>query len=120
MLKLLVKLALAAFIASAAWRLGSEYLTHVRFREAVREATRSPDRSEERLRLAILDQAARFGVPLAEEALVIDLDERHVLVKGTYIKPIEFAPGYQYPWTFDWTVETYIAPSASRPVSGRP
>ena len=38
MLKLIVKLALAALIANAAWRLGSAYLQFYRFTDAVTQA----------------------------------------------------------------------------------
>ena len=64
MLRFLVKLALTVVVASSAWNLGSAYLTHHRFREAVRQAT-SEHRREEPLRQAILEEADRYGVPMA-------------------------------------------------------
>jgi hypothetical protein len=115
MLHLVIRLTLLALVAHAGWRLGAEYLTHYRFRDAVRQATLTGDRTQAGLRRAVLDAAARFEVPLAEETLVVRLDERHTLVSGVYVKPIEILPRYEYPWTFNWAVETYGAPQAGPP-----
>jgi hypothetical protein len=109
MVRLLVKLALAAFLASAGWRIGSEYLTHYRFREAVRQATLA-HREEDDLRRAVLEEAGRFGVPLGDEDLAISLEERRTTVSGVYVRSIELVPGYERPWTFEWTVQTFGAP----------
>jgi hypothetical protein len=109
MLRRLVKLALAAFLVIAGWRIGAEYVTHFRFREAVRQATLA-HRAEGQLRRAVLEEAGRFGVPLADEDLAIRLEERRTTVSGVYVKTIELVPGYERPWTFEWTVETFGAP----------
>jgi hypothetical protein len=106
MVRLLVKLAIVALIATAGWRLGAEYLTHYRFREAVRAATVT-HQSEEELRRVILEEAQRFGIPLADDALAIRLDDRRAVVTGSYVKTVELVPGFRRPWTFDWAVETF-------------
>jgi len=111
MLKQLVKLALAALIANVVWRVGSEYVTHLRFRESVRAATIDQAATDDSLRAAILEEAERLDVPLAVEDLEITRTERRVGIVGTYTKSIELVPGYEYPWTFDWEVEVFVAPS---------
>jgi hypothetical protein len=105
-----VKLALVAVVATAGWRLGSDYIAHYRFREAVRQLTLDR-RTETDLRQAILDEAARHGIPQVEESLAIDLEERHTIVSGVYVRSIELLPGVERPWTFEWTVETFGAPA---------
>lgn len=119
MLKQLVKLALAALIANAVWRVGSEYVTHLRFREAVRLATAAAGPNDEPLRRVITSQAERYGVPLTGQTVAIDREERRVTVTGTYDRNIEVVPGYRYPWTFDWEVEVFVAPSINQ-ASPRP
>jgi hypothetical protein len=104
MIRLLVKLALAALIANAVWRIGSEYVTHFRFRDAVREAA-TYEVSGRDLRQQVMALAAEFDLPLDEDALNIQQDERHILIDGTYIRPIELLPGYEYPWRFAWSVD---------------
>jgi hypothetical protein len=46
-------------------------------------------------------------------------DERnHTTVEGAYTKPIDFAPGYQYPWPFALHVDV-LDPETTPPVPGR-
>jgi hypothetical protein len=110
MVRLLVKLVLVAVLASAGWRLGSDYMTHYRFREAVRQLTLDR-RTEAGLRQAILETAAHHGIPQADEDLAIDLEERRTTVSGVYVRSIELLPGLERPWTFEWTLETFSAPA---------
>ena len=119
MLKQVVKLVLAALIAHAAWRVGSEYLTHFRFREAVRLASLAAGPSDGRLRDAILVEAEQRDIPLDGDRLAIARAERRIAVIGSYDKAIEVLPGYRYPWTFNWEVEVFVAPSLVQPPSGR-
>jgi hypothetical protein len=111
MIRSLVKLALAVFVASAGWRVGSEYLTHYRFREAVRRATLE-HRLEADLRRAVLEEAGRFDIPLSDDDVMITLEERRMTVSGQYVRPIELVPGVTRPWIFRWTVETFGPPVA--------
>ena len=60
MIKTILKLALAAFIANAAWRLGSEYITEFKFTDAVREAAIYEGRGDFDLRQHIAGLAAQF------------------------------------------------------------
>jgi hypothetical protein len=116
-MKQLLKLALAALVANAVWRVGSEYVTHMRFREAVRVATLDAGSSDERLRTAIAEEADRLGVPMSEKDVSITRTERRIGIAGAYTKTILLAPGYDYPWIFDWEVDVFVAPSISQPSS---
>lgn len=118
MLKLLVKLAVTAFLVNAAFRIGSEYFTHYQFRDAVRSAAITRQQSGEELRSEVLALASDYGVPQGDETLFIEQDERHTIVEGSYEKPILLLPNYEYRWRFDWAVEGYVVPVA--PVSPSP
>lgn len=112
MLRLLVKLAVSALIANAVWRVGSEYLAYYRFKDDVRNAAefRKGSGSDDDLRLKIEQLAADFDVPLDDADLKIDSDQadpvKRAVVALSYVKPIEVFPGYQYPWSFSFSIET--------------
>jgi len=108
MIRTLVKLALAALIANAVWRVGSEYVTDFKFRDAVREAAVYKTRSDEELRAKIGALASQFDVPIDEDALTIQHEDSHLVISGGYEKPIELVPGYQYPWRFSWTIDVEL------------
>ena len=108
MIRTLVKLALAALIANAVWRVGSEYVTDFKFRDAVRETAIFKARSDEELRAKIGALASQFDVPIDEDSLTIDHQNNHLIITGGYEKPIELLPGYQYPWHFSWTIDAEL------------
>ncbi len=105
MIKLIIKLAIVALLANAGYRVGTEYLSHIRFRDAVREVAtfRSTDNADLRRRIA--QQAEKFDIPQADDDVDILREGRHVVVKGVYQKQIEVVPGYQYPWDFRWEMD---------------
>jgi hypothetical protein len=109
MIRLILKLAVAALIANAAWRVGSEYLAHYRFRDAVRESAMYKAGSDAELRQRVLALASQFDIPLDDDALTIRREARQVTIEGSYAKPIDLLPGYTYPWQFDWSIEVYLA-----------
>ena len=110
MFKLLIRLAIAALIANAVWRVGSEYLTFYRFKDDVRNAATFRKGSDSDLRLKIEQLAADFDVPLDDDALKISSDEdkavSHSVIEISYVKSIEVFPGYQYPWPFSFAIDT--------------
>ena len=82
MFKLLIKLAIVALLANAVYRVGSEYLTYVRFRDAVRDAAMFKATSDDDLRRRIMALSADYDIPLEEEAVTINREQRHVVVQG--------------------------------------
>jgi len=111
-MKVLFKLALVALIANATWRVGSEYVTHYRFADSVQEAALDMRQSDEELRQRVLALAVKYGVPLAEEAVTVRRENRHTYIDGSYVKPITLLPGYDRPWVFTLSVDSYfIVPS---------
>ena len=102
MVKLIVKLALAALIANATWRLGSAYLQFYRFKDAVTEVAQfGREKSSADLERRILDVASQYDVPLADAGLTVRRDDRnHTVIDGAYEQPVDLLPGYRYPWQF--------------------
>ena len=112
MFKLLVKLAIVALLANGAYHIGSEYLTYVRFRDAIRDAAMFKAKNDAELMARIMDLAAQYEVPLDEDNVSISREERRVSIEGWYDKPIEVVPNYEYPWHFGLDLEV-IAPPTS-------
>jgi hypothetical protein len=114
MFKLIVKLAITALVANAAYHVGAEYLNYVRFRDAIREAAMFKARNDDELRVRIMDLSSQFDIPLTEDAIAIHREDRRVSVEGHYAKGIELAPTVTYDWPFSWSMEvmtsTLLAP----------
>jgi hypothetical protein len=104
-LKLFVKLAIVALLANAAYRIGVEYLTYVKFRDAVRDAATYKTNDDDDLRKRIMDLAGDYDIPLSQDAVLIRREDRQVMVDGSYHKPIEVVPTFQYQWPFTWSIE---------------
>lgn len=107
-MKLLIKLAVVALVANAAWRVGLEYVTHYRFADAVQVAVIDLTESEGMLRQYVLELAAKYGVPLTDEALTIRTENSRRFINGSYVKPIRILPGYDRDWSFTLAVERYV------------
>jgi hypothetical protein len=109
MVKLVVKLALAALIANGTWRVGSAYATFYRFKDAVEQTTQyGPERSNAELRIRVLELAEQYDVPLDEESFTVERVENHTIVDGAYVVPIDLLPGVQRQWPFPFHVDTFV------------
>lgn len=116
MLKLIVKLALAALIANAAWRLGSAYLQFYRFTDAVTQVAQfGSENSRGEIEQRVLELAEQYDVPLAQDAFTVRRDDRsHTFIDGTYTKPVGMAPGYTYPWPFTLQIDVFTVKPPKR------
>ena len=112
MLKLFFKLAIVALLANAAYRVGVEYLTYVKFRDAVRDAATYKTNDDEDLRKRIMDLAGDYDIPLSSDAVTIQREDRQVMVDGSYHKPIEVVPTFQYQWPSTWSIQA-ITPATA-------
>jgi hypothetical protein len=124
-MKLLIKLAITALLANAAFRLGTEYLTHYKFRDSVREAAMYRAGSDDELRQRVVETAAAYSIPLKDDGFTIRRDSGQALIRGSYTKPIELVPGFPYAWRFDWEIEAIVSdvpllPGSPTPRSVRP
>ena len=112
MIRFLLKLALAALVVNATWRLGSAYATFYRFKDAVTEASRfNGAKSGEDLRRRVLELASQFEVPVDEHDFSIRRENNHTYIDGSYTQSIELVPAYPYRWLFDWSIETFTLSS---------
>ena len=108
MLKLLIKLALAALVANAAYRLGTAYLSYYRFTDAVAQTAQfGSDRSRAQLHRRVIELASQYDVPLAEDGFTIRRDENHTIVDGGYTQPVDLLPGYRHPWPFTVHIDVF-------------
>lgn len=107
-MKLLLKLAVTALLASAVWRIGTAYVDHYSFRDAIREAAMTQGLDDGRLRERIFELGDARGLDLGDDSFTIRREERRTMVEGTYTRPILLFPGYEYPWRFDWAIEGFV------------
>jgi hypothetical protein len=117
-IKLLLKLAVVALLANAAYHVGSEYLTYFRFRDAIRDAAMFKAKSDADLMGRIVDLATQYEIPLERENVTIERNERRINIDGWYDKPIEVVPSYEYPWHFGLSLEV-VSPTVV-PLAGAP
>jgi hypothetical protein len=106
MIKLIIKLAIAALIANAAWRLGSTYLSFYKFQDAVKESILfGADKSVDQLRARTLELAAQYDLPITDESFTIKRSNEHTVVDGSYTQPVQLLPGYTRPWPFTFHID---------------
>lgn len=118
MLKLLIKLTLAALLANAAWRLGSAYLTFYRFKDAVVETAQfGADQTDTELQQRVIGLASQYDIPLPDDGFSVRRDDRHhTYIDGSYMQPVDLLPGYRYAWPFTWHVDVFtVKPPALDP-----
>jgi len=111
--KLIVRLAVVALLANACYHIGSQYLTHIKLRDAIRDAAMFKARNDTELLTRIMALAEQYEVPLEEENLSIEREDRQVKIEGWYDQPIEVLPNYQYPWHFGLSMSV-LTPTSVR------
>jgi hypothetical protein len=108
MIKLVIKLGIAALIANAAWQAGRTFAAHYQFRDEVRQAALIRGQSDAQLQQRVQELAADYGIPLAADGFSIRHEEQHIYVEGSYVRVVPLAPRVEYPWRFDWEVDAYV------------
>jgi hypothetical protein len=107
--KFIIKLVIAALVANACFRVGTEYLTYIKFRDSIRDAAMFKADTDAELQERIMLLANDYDVPLDASDLTIKREARHVLVDGSYKKPIEIAPTFIYSWPFSWSLDVMMS-----------
>ncbi|MBZ5556099.1 MAG: hypothetical protein LAO77_02370 [Acidobacteriia bacterium] len=108
MIKTIVKLAIVAVIANAAWHAFVPYSAHFKFKDAVEAASQyGSEKPDDELRAKVLEIAAEHDVPLTPEGFTLRRDLKHTIIDGSYVQPIEIFPGFSYPYTFTWHTDTF-------------
>jgi hypothetical protein len=105
----IIKLALVAFLANAAFRVGSAYLGYYRFTDAVQQLTHYRGvKSDPDIHDRIFALASQYDIDVTDETLTIQHEDNRTIVDGAYTKPIEFIPRLIYNWPFTVHIDTPI------------
>jgi hypothetical protein len=108
-IRTLIKLAIAALVANAVWRVGNAYLSYYRFTDAVQQVTHyRGDKSDAQIHDRVFALASQHDIAVTEETLTIRREENRTIVDGSYTQPIEVVPGVVYNWPFAVHVDTPI------------
>jgi len=106
--KSLLKLIAAALVANATWHLFVVYSAHYRFRDAVEAAAQfGVSQSDAQLGARVLELAAQYDVPAAPGSFMVQRANKHTLIDGAYTRRVDLFPGFSYPWSFSWHVDTF-------------
>jgi hypothetical protein len=112
-IKTIVKLALAAFVAHAVYQLFVVYSAHYRFKDSVTSTTQfRGEMSDEQLHDRIFELASQYDVPVTDENLTVRRKDNHTIVESSYTRPVNFFPGFTYKWPFTLQVDTFTAPKS--------
>jgi hypothetical protein len=115
-MRIIIRVIIVAALAHATYRVGSEYLNYARFRDAIRDAAMFKAKSDDELRMRVMELADEYDMPLSEDALFIARENREVNIEGSYRKPIEILPRFEYSWPFDFSLrvdtQTLLLPGA--------
>jgi len=105
-MKLLIKLALVGLIVNGAYHVGAAYVTHYQFRDAVQEMVQFRGNKDDAwVHDHIVDLAAQYEVPVDPNAIEIDSERLHTLVKIGYVRKIDILPGVKRDWPFMMNVD---------------
>ena len=116
MIKTILKLALVALVANATWQAVNAYWPHYKFEDAVRSTVQfRSNRTDAELRARILELAANYDIPVAEEDIEIRRDESHTVVDAAYVRSVNFVPGHVSRVPFTLHVDTF---SVDTPIQG--
>jgi hypothetical protein len=109
LIKTIVKLAVVALLANAVWRIGSAYISFYRFQDAVSEAVlHSKGKTENELKDKVIELAASYDEPMTVDAISIRREDPHTIIEGAYKKPVLLAPGIEYEWPFNLSVDALV------------
>jgi hypothetical protein len=107
LIKLLLKLVVVALLANAAWRVGSAYVAHYKFKDAVQQAALfRGNKKDDVLRQRIFELASDYDIPVDDGDITLTTSEHNTTVDGSYTRVIEIAPGFKYPWEFTFHIDT--------------
>jgi hypothetical protein len=108
MIRTILKLAFVALVANATWHLFGAYYPHYKFKDGVQYVAQfRGTMSDDALREKIVDLATQFEIPVAPGDLSITTEQLHTTVQLSYVRPVDLAPGFTYPWPFSVHVDTY-------------
>ena len=115
-MKVLLKLVVVALLANATWHLWGVYSAHFKFKDAVQSMTQfNSSKSDAELRSRILELAAQYDVPVTDENFTVRREDNHTITDGSYKRQVELLPGFAYPFSFNWHIDTFTLTGATPP-----
>lgn len=114
----LLRLAVVICVAWAAWHAGFAAWQQFEFADQVSQIAQfGPDRDEEAVRDAVMDAAAKLGLPVTEGGVRIrrQAQPAHLYIDVSYTAQIEILPRYKYPWTFTTSAHGWFVPGGRIP-----
>ena len=106
-MRTLIKLAIAALVIHAVYRVGSAYWDHYQFTDAVQQVAQFGESEPmPEIKKRVMELAAERYLPIAEEAITVSRTKRRIDVDGSYTREILLAPGFKREWTF--TVDVVV------------
>jgi hypothetical protein len=109
-MKTILKLIVVALLAYAGFHASLAWISYFRFKDAVTQTAQfGGRRSIEQIRDKVMEHASEFSLPIREDSFTVRRDDyQHTYIDGSYTQSIELLPGYRYPWTFTWHVDTFL------------
>ena len=115
MARKLVKLAIFLLVLHGFYRFAPLYWNDARMQWDIKEAAHAwRDLSQEQVEDEVLALAAKYKVPINRRHLAVQSTGARVAVDVSYVVPVQFIPGWRYPWTFDSSIETWTLNRPSR------
>ena len=106
MFRTLLKLAVVALVANAVWHLFGAYSPNYKLQDGIQYAAQNRGMlNDDALRDRIVDWTGQCDVPVNAGAVSINQRGAHTLIDLSYVRPIELAPGFKYPWPFSIHVD---------------
>ena len=109
----LIRLIIVIGVAWAAWHAGSAAWQQFQFSNDVEDLAKfGPDRDEADVRAAVLNAAAKYGLPVADKDIRVRKEgsPAGVYIDVSYTVQIEILPRVVYPWTFTSSAHGWFVP----------
>jgi hypothetical protein len=104
----LFKLAIFLLLVHGFYRFAPLYWNDARMKWDIKEAAHAwRDLSQAEIEDEVLGLAAKYQVPINRRHVAVQSTGARVAVGVSYVIPVQFIPGWRYPWTFDSTIETW-------------
>jgi hypothetical protein len=111
-MRTVLKLAVVALLANAAWHLFGAFSPNYKFQDSVQYAALNRNQmTDEALQEKIVELASQFDVPVTAADVSVTHRNTHTIVDLSYVRPIELAPGFRYPWPFSIHLDVISLPS---------
>lgn len=133
MFRVLIKLAIAALVINAVWRVGSTYMRYYQFEDALQELAQFGEtRSDKQLCGQALEKAVNLEVPVNADAItirrganpmyncekgfqgavapVVTTASAKIFIDAAYTDVLQPLPGYRVNWEFKPSVSAWVRP----------